>query len=221
MTAQPTAPISPNPYGPPVDAGSPHPGQYPQSFGPGYPPAPPAAPKRRTGRIVGIVIAALVLLAGLGVGALFLFGERTVEPESVKSEIARITQTAVGVTPADVRCPDEIPAQAGHTFTCTGMVDGQPVTYSVRQDDDQGNLTINYDRLIKVTDLQTAVAGLVGSDVEVAVDVTCEPAGRTILVNANPGSPISCTATNATDASDSAAITVTVAADGTPSYTFA
>ena len=34
-------------------------------------------------------------------------------------------------------------------------------------------------------------------------------------------SPIACTATNATDPSDSAAITVTVAADGTPSYTFA
>ena len=222
MTAQPTAPISPNPYGPGPGSGSPYPAPYPPSSGPGYPPAaPPAAPQRRTGRIVGIVIAALVLLAGLGAGALLVFGERTVEPESVRSEIVRITQEAVAVTPADVRCPEEIPAQTGHTFTCTATVDGQPVTYSVRQDDDQGNLTINYDRLIKVADLQTAVAGLVGADVEVAVDVTCEPAGRTVVVNANPGSPISCTATNATDAADSAAITVTIAADGTPSYTFA
>jgi len=50
--------------------------------------------------------------------------------------------------------------------------------------------------------------------------VTCEPTGRTVLVNA-PGTPIACTAANATDPTDSAKINVTVAADGTPSYTFA
>ncbi len=213
MTAQPTAPISPQhptPYGQ-------APGGYPQP----YPPAPPAAPRRRTGRVVGIVIAALTLLAGLGGAALFLFGERSLEPESVRSEIDRITREAVAVAPADVRCPEEIPARTGHTVTCTALVDGQPVTYSVRQDDDRGNLTIDHERLIPVADLEAAVAALVREDVEVAVDVTCEPAGRVVLVNSTPGAPISCTATNATDAADSAAVTVTVAADGTPSYTFA
>src|SRR6185503_13152230 len=83
MTAQPTNRITTPPFAPQ----GPHHGQpfgqaYPQSFGPGYPPpfppAPPAAPRRRTGKIVGLVAVALVLLAGLGVGALFLFGQRTV-----------------------------------------------------------------------------------------------------------------------------------------------
>lgn len=211
MTAQPTAPISPQngtPYGR-APAGFPH------------PPGSPAAPPRRTGRVVGIVIAALTLLAGLGGAALFLFGERTLEPESVRGEVDRITREAVAAVPFDVRCPDEIPARTGHTVTCTALVDGQPVTYSVRQDDDRGNLTIDHDRLIAVTDLEAAVAALVREDVEVAVNVACEPAERTVLVNSTPGAPISCTATNATDAADSAAITVTVAADGTPSYTFA
>ena len=163
---------------------------------------------------------ALVVLAGLGIGALFLFGPRTVEPQSVQNEIVRITQTAVGVAPTDVRCPAEIKAQTGGTFTCTASVDGQPVTYDVRQDDDKGHLTITYDRLIKVIDLQNTMATRIGKDVDVTVNVTCGPGGRTVVVNA-PGTPIACTATNATDPTDSAKIDVTVDATGTPSYTFA
>jgi Domain of unknown function (DUF4333) len=114
--------------------GTPQP-RYPYDHG--YPlPAtpPPAAPRRRIGRIVGIVVAVLVVLAGLGVGALVLFGSRGLDPRSVQQEIVRITQTAAGVAPTDVRCPDEITAQAGGTFTCTATVDQQPVTYEVRQD---------------------------------------------------------------------------------------
>ena len=141
-----------------------------------YPPLPPA-PKRSTGTIVGIVAAVLVLLGGLGTAALFVFGFRTVDPASVQQEIVRITQTAVGVAAADVRCPAEIPAQAGGTFDCTATVDGQPVTYDVRQDDDQGHLTINYDRLIKVADVESVIAQQVGKDVDVAVTVECPPAG--------------------------------------------
>ena len=235
MTAQPTTRIS-TPFSPDAVAGTPQPisqpfagmppyGAQPPSFPPPsdpaayFPPLPPA-PKRSTGKVVGIVIAVLVLLGGLGAAALFVFGQRTVEPESVQQEIVRITQTAVGVVPADVRCPEEIRAEAGGTFACTATVDGQPVTYNVQQDDDQGHLTINYDRLLKVDEVESVIAQQVGNDVEVAVDVECPPADRTVVVNA-PGTPIACTATNATDPSDSAAINVTVAADGTPSYTFA
>ena len=223
MTAQPTTPISTPPF-PPQGA------TYPQPYGqpaygagpdlpPGYPPLPPA-PKRSTGKVVGIVIAVLVLLGGLGAAALFVFGTRTVQPESVQQEIVRITQTAVGVVPADVTCPAEIRAEAGGTFACTATVDGQPVTYNVRQDDDQGQLTITYDRLLKVDEVEGVIAAHVGNDVEVPVNVECPPADRTVVVNA-PGTPIACTVTNADDPSDSAAITVTVAADGTPSYEFA
>ncbi len=236
MTAQPTTPISPPPLppvagdpqplppqGPPPPYGAgpvPPPAFPPPAFPPAaYPPLPPA-PKRSSGKIVGIVAAVLVLLGGIGAAALFVFGPRTVDPASVQQEIVRITQTAVGVAPADVRCPAEIPAQAGGTFACTATVDGQPVTYDVRQDDDQGHLTINYDRLLKVADVESVIAQQVGKDVDVAVTVDCPPTGHTVVVNA-PGTPIACTATNADDPSDSAAITVTVAADGTPGYTFA
>ena len=226
MTAQPTAPIS-SPYDPqdptemPAWGATPEPfphfsgGGYPAPFGP-----PPAAPRRRTARIIGLVASVLVVLADLGTAALFLFGPRVVEPQSVQDEIVRITRTAVGATPTDLHCPAKIKAQTGGTFTCTGVVDQQPVTYDVRQDDDKGHLTITYDRLIKMTDIESALAAQVGKDVEVAVTISCEPAGRTVVVN-KPGAPISCTATNTTNSTDNAKINVTVAADGTPSYTWA
>src|SRR5215212_5799859 len=87
-------------------------------------------------------------------------------------------QPAYGAGPADVRCPDEIRAEAGATFACTATADGQPVTYDVRQDDDQGHLTINYDRLLKVAEVESVVAQQVGSDVDVDVNVECPPADR-------------------------------------------
>ena len=106
MTAQPTTPTSTPPFPPPAPQQGPAPAygppQPPYGAGlvpPGYPPLPPA-PKRSTGKIVGIVAAVLVLLGGLGAAALFVFGPRSVEPESVQQEIVRITQTAVGVVPA-------------------------------------------------------------------------------------------------------------------------
>jgi hypothetical protein len=239
MTAQPTTRIATPfaPQGPPAPQGPTQPAWgaqpvAPQAYGPAYPHSPvagypgaypvPAAPtpERRTGKIVGLVVAALVVLGTLGAGALFLFGPRTVDPVSVRNEIVRITQTAVGVAPTDVHCPDGIKAEAGGTFACTALVDQQPVTYDIRQDDAEGHLTITYNRLIKMVDLQSTIATQVGKDVGVTANVSCAPTGRTVVVNA-PGTPIACTATNATDPTDNAKINVEVAADGTPSYTFA
>jgi Domain of unknown function (DUF4333) len=220
MTAQPTTPIPtpPFPPQPPPPDGAPRP-THPQAYGsaPTFPPPPHPAPRRSTGTIVGIVAAAVVVM--LGVGALILFGPRTVDPQSVEQEIVRITRSAVQVVPADVRCPADITGQAGGVFTCTATVDQQPVTYTVRQDDDQGHLTVTYDRLLKLDEVESVVAGQVAKDVEVPVNVGCEPAGRSVVINA-PGTPIACTATNANDPSDNAKINVTVAADGTSSYTF-
>jgi uncharacterized protein DUF4333 len=190
---------------------------------PTFSPAPQAAgsaptPERRTGRVV-VVIFGLVVLAGLGVGALFLFGTKTVDTASVQQEIDRITRSAVEVAPADVRCPVGIEAQAGGTFTCTAMVDGQPVTYWVHQNDDQGNLTVTYDRLLRIDSVEASLADTVSQAVDVAVTVDCGPADRTVLVN-SPGEPISCTATNASDEADGAQLSATIDADGAVSYQF-
>src|SRR5690348_10767450 len=164
---------------------------------PTYSPAPPIAapapaPRRRTGRALGVAVAVLLVLGGLGAAALYLFGTRTIQPEPVQDEIVRITRTAVQVAPADVRCPEGIAAQAGGTFTCTATVDGQPVTYWVHQDDGKGDLTITYDRLLRVDALERAVAAKASSDLETAVTVDC--GSRTVLRN-TPGQKVGCTAT--------------------------
>jgi hypothetical protein len=182
-------------------------------------PAPPTAPRRRTGRVIGIAVSVLAALATLGGVALYLFGARTLEPESVEKEVVRITEAAVQVTPTGVTCPDGIEARAGGTFTCTATVDSQPMTYSVHQDDEEGNLTITYDRLVRLDAVEDSAAAAVSSDVEVDVVVDCGPADRVVTVNA-PGQPLDCTATNATDPTDSAKISVTVDDRGNTTYQF-
>ena len=225
MTAEPTTRIAaptgaPQYPAPPYGAAPQYPPYGPPPAGLGHPFPEPPAPKRGVGKVVAAVAAGIVVVAGIATAALFLLAPRTVEPQSVQREIVRITQTAVGVAPTDVRCPEGVRAEAGGTFTCTGTVDGQPMTYTVRQDDDKGHLTITNDRMIKLSEVEGVLAQKVGSDVGVPVTISCEPTGRTVVVNA-PGTPIACTATNAADSTDSAGITVTVAADGTPGYTFA
>ena len=123
------------------------------------------------------------------------------------------------MTPTDVTCPDDIEARAGGTFTCTAMVDSRPMTYSVHQDNDEGDLTITYDRLVRLDTVEEGLASEVSSDIEIDVTVDCGPDGRTVIVNA-PGQPIDCRATNASDPTDSASMTATVDAEGTPAYQF-
>ena len=101
------SPPSPQ-YGPPAPPyGAPAPG-----FGQ------PPAPRRRTGAIVGAVVAAVLLLGGLAVGALLLFGTRTLNTTEAEREVARVTEEQAGVAPTDISCPEDIKAQAGGTFPC-------------------------------------------------------------------------------------------------------
>lgn len=206
MTAQPTTRIPTPPFGPA------HP--------PPLPPAPPAAPRRRTARIAGLVAAVLVVLTGLGAGALFLFGQRTVDPGSVQREIVRITEGSVQVTPTDVRCPAGMAVQTGGTFTCTALVDADAVTYWVHQNDDRGNLTITDDRLLRLDAVERTVADQLTSDRGVASTVTCGPAGRTAVRN-TPGQEIGCTASTPASTpvpTGGTAVTVTVDANGAVTY---
>ena len=180
-------------------------------------PAPSPAPRRRRGRAIGIVAALLVMLAGLGAGALYLFGTKTVEPGSVQREIVRITEGAVQVTPTDVRCPAGIAMQTGGTFTCTALVDSEAVTYWVQQDDGQGSLTITFDRLLRLDAVDRTVADKLTSDLGIPVTVDCGPTGHTAVRN-TPGQEIACTATTTSDPTDTTALTVTVDAKGAVGY---
>jgi hypothetical protein len=53
------------------------------------------------------------------------------------------------------------------------------MTYAVHQDNDEGNLTITHDRLVRLDTVEQSLAAEVSSAVEVAVIVDCAPAGHT------------------------------------------
>ena len=199
-------------FGPPATYAPP-----PAGFGAPVPPAPPR--KRRGGLIAGLVGGGAVVLGGLGVGAFLLLGPKSLVTDEVEAEIGRITQEQVAVTATGVICPDHIPVAVGSAVTCTGTVDGQTVTYTVTQDDDQGNLTITHDRLLPVARVEGAVSEQLTAEVGEDVVAVCSAEGQTVLVNA-PGTTIPCTAVNSSDTSLTADITVTVDEAGSVAYEF-
>jgi hypothetical protein len=206
-------------YGPPAGFG-------PAGFGPAAPPAwgppaPPAPPrKKRTGLVAGGIAGSVVALGGLVVGAIALFGPSTLVSDDVEREIVRITQEQVGVPAQGVACPEDIPVSAGATTTCTATVDGQPVTFTVRQDDDQGNLTIEHTRLLAAVEVEDALSAQLTAEVGEDIVAVCSAEGQTVLVN-EPGTAIPCTAVNVADTSLTAEVLVSVDAAGTVTYEFA
>lgn len=84
----------------------------PMAGGPGMPPGGPQ--KSRTGLIVGVIVAAVVVVAGLGVGAYFLFANKTktAAPETTEqtsttkgSILSSTTKPKDGVTTTDPLAP--------------------------------------------------------------------------------------------------------------------
>ena len=140
------------------------------------PPAPAPQPPRgpSAGKIIGIIVAAAVVLGGLAAGALFLFAKPVIDEAKVQAEIVRITRDASGLAPTDVRCPTDVPLQAGNVFTCTAQLDGQQVTYTVKQNDDQGNVHIQSSGLVVVDKIEKTLAERVSQNTGVTtVNAEC------------------------------------------------
>jgi len=197
-------------YGPPIPAYGPPGAGSPQ------PPTPPG--RKRTGAIIGAVVAAVVVLGGLVVGALVLFGAKTLDTAAVEREITRLTEDESGVAPSDVSCPADVEAASGSTFSCTASLEDQPISFRVTQTDDEGNVRIDGDNTF--VDVATVEASLDEQLAEVAgvpVVSTCDAEGHTVLVD-GVGTPIPCTVSNADDASDSVEVTATVDESGEVSY---
>jgi hypothetical protein len=168
--------------------------------------------------VVGIVVAAVVVLGALAVGAFLLFGTKTLDMAEAEREIAQLTEDQAGVAPTDVSCPAQVEARSGETFTCTASLEDQPMSFTVTQTDDDGNVRVDSDN--DFVDVATVEASLDQQWAELAgVDVvsTCDAAGHSILVD-GIGTPIPCTVTNALDATDSVAVTATVDESGAVSY---
>ncbi len=199
---------SPAPYGPPA---SPY---GPPAAGFGQPPA----PRKRTGAVVGAVVAAVLVLGGLAVGALLLFGPKTLGTADAERQIAQLTEDQAGVAPTDVTCPADIEAEAGATFACSASLEDQPITFTVTQTDDDGNVRIDSDN--SFVDVAAVEASLNEQWTELAgvgIVSTCDADGHSVLVD-GVGTPIPCVVANAGDPSDSAEVLATVDENGAVSY---
>lgn len=177
-------------------------------------PAPLApAPQRHSsaGKIVGIILAAIVVLGGVAAGALFLFGKPVLDEAKVQAEIVRITHDASGLEPTDVHCPADLPLHAGDVSTCTATLDGQPATYTVRQVDDKGNVHIESSGFVVIGTIQKTLAERVGQSTGTTATAVCAD-GKKVIVGGK-GTTISCTVTNAADPTDTLDVTATVTDD--------
>ncbi|NYJ06971.1 DUF4333 domain-containing protein [Petropleomorpha daqingensis] len=174
--------------------------------------------KKKTGLIVGSLIAAVIVIGGLVVGAIFLFGSKTIVQADAQRAVADSGEQLLGVTPEDVSCPADVEAKNGGTFTCTGTVDGQDVKFTVTQTDDNGNIQVTTDnKVVKVSDVEENISQQVeaaASDEMVNADTACDAGGRTVLVDPN-GETLTCTVSNADDPSQSIGVTASVDKDGT------
>ena len=204
--------------------GSPAPQYGPPSYAPpagSYAPAPAPTPRKRTGAVVGGILAAVLVLGGLVVGALVWFGSTTLDSAEAERQIGQLTQDQTGVAPTDVSCPADIAAESGTTFTCTAALEDQPISFTVTQTDDEGNVQIDSDNtFVHVDVVEASLDEQLGELTGVVVISTCDTDGRSVLVD-GVGTPIPCSVDNAADATDTAAVVATVDESGAVSYEFA
>jgi uncharacterized protein DUF4333 len=220
--AQPHGPYAPPPFTAPAGYGGPG---FPPA-GPGFPPAGPGfgapaghgrPPKKRTGAIIGGIVAVLVL-AGLGLGAFLLFGSKVLDTAEAERQIAAIAQEQAGVTVTDVSCPDDVELAAGTVTTCTASLEGQEVTFTVEQTDDEGNVTIDSDQVyVHVADVEATLAEQFSTNTGLEVVAGCDGGDHTVLV-AEDGLTLDCQVALAEDPSDSAVVTATLDAEGNVSF---
>ena len=218
--APPPAGYAPAPYGPPAAAYGPPP-MTPPMTPPLTPPLTPRGPRRsRTGAVVAGVAGGVVAVAGLGVAALVVFGTPMLDVAEVETEIVRLTEETAAIAPTGVSCPEDVAVESGATFSCSATLDGQPVTYTVRQTDDEGNVFIQSDdTYVLLGQVEAALVEQVGAEAGgVAVVASCDGGGRSVLVGAI-GDPIPCTVAAADDPADSVEVVATVDEAGAVSYT--
>jgi len=214
--AAPTPPQGHGPYAPPPFPGNGYgPGNgngYGAPAGYGPPPA-----KKRTGAIVGSILTVLVL-AGLGVGAFFLFGGKVLDTAEAERQIAALTEEQAGVTVTDVSCPDDVELAAGTVTTCTAQVEGQEVTYTVEQTDDEGNVTIAGDAVfVQVADVESALVSQFALDADLSITASCDSGDRSVLV-AGEGQQLTCTVALVEDPSQTGEVVAEIDAEGNVTF---
>ncbi|KOS53223.1 DUF4333 domain-containing protein [Rhodococcus rhodochrous] len=100
--------------------------------------------KSKTGLIVGLAVAALVLIGAIIGAVLLLGGTDTLDPEAAQAGVEKVLTESYGATDvSDVRCPDGEEVKAGNSFECTLTVDGQFRTVTLTFTDDEGTYEVS------------------------------------------------------------------------------
>ena len=122
--------------------------------------------RRRTlAATLGVVAVAVIALAGCGGGKLDVSkGEQEIKKD--------LQDPKIGLTVTAVTCPGDVPMQKDLTFVCKASIkDGDDVDIKVIQQDDQGNVTIDYKASMYVPDTANIASNLTG-----ATNLTCPAA---------------------------------------------
>lgn len=141
-------------------------------------------------------------------------GGDTLNTEKLQTLVQeKITEVAPGATAA-VTCPGDVKAEAGATFDCTAVVNGQDATIVVTQDDADGNVSYEAKQAFLLQDkAQEAVTTFVTQKVPGTWTTTCTmPGAQGGVYIATPGSTFTCqvSGTTAEGANQTGTATVTV-----------
>jgi hypothetical protein len=96
-------------------------------------------PPRSTGRLIGQIAAVVIGVIAIVVVAISIFGPSTIDAGKVEKGLRSVSSTPV----RDVSCPDNEPADKGHTFTCNvTFQDGTSQSVTIEVTDSDGHVRI-------------------------------------------------------------------------------
>jgi hypothetical protein len=115
--------------------------------------------------------------------------------DEAKAFVSRALAADVGEPPASVTCPELVKLKAQETFQCTADYGGGAVaTVVVRQQDDQGNVTVeSVSGILVANKAEAAIARGLGEQLNVHATVDCGPRVRP----AAAGAVFTCAASDA------------------------
>lgn len=134
------------------------------------------------------VAAALALGSVLGCGQ-----PASLDVEGAEARIASEMATTYELEVADVRCPDEVRAERGASFTCEADLGGTAVAVEVHQVDDDGGLEVEPAGAVLVATRVEADIVEVLADRFSRPGATVDCAGPEVRVE-EPGSTFTCSA---------------------------
>jgi hypothetical protein len=78
----------------------------------------------------------------LGIAVVAVACSKTLDTAGLQTQIADQLNTQLDTTGITVECPDDVKAETGNEFDCTGTVpDSGTLTIHVKQTDDEGHVT--------------------------------------------------------------------------------